>query len=66
VNHSNRDSASIQHSTLNHSVVELAYYARLIGDEIESDSVSEVTLDDLREELTEIESMIDEIERRYQ
>lgn len=50
---------------LNHSVVELAYYARLISDEMDDDEVTEEMLESIREEVTEIESVLDEIERRY-
>jgi hypothetical protein len=50
---------------LNHSVVELAHYTRIVGDEIESGAVTEDALDELREEITEIESVVNEIERRH-
>lgn len=50
---------------LNHSVVELAYYARHLCDEIESGSVTEGKVDDIKEEIAELEGIVNEIERRH-
>jgi len=50
---------------LNYSVVELAYYARLISNGMDKDEVSGETLESIREEIMEIESVLNEVERRY-
>lgn len=50
---------------LNHSIVELAHFARLAGSEIDEGEVSGELLEQIDEELTEIEGIVEEIERRY-
>lgn len=49
---------------LDHAVIELAYYTKVLGDEIEG-NVSEETINQVEEQLVAIESLIDEIQRRH-
>lgn len=50
---------------LNHSIVELAYFARQIGDAIDNGEVDDAVVEAAEEELVEVESVLAEIRRRY-
>jgi len=50
---------------LNRQVVDLAAAARDVGVAIQEDEIDEGVIDSLDTELTELESVVDEIERRY-
>jgi len=52
-------------AALNQQIVDMAAVARDAGIEIDDGVVSEESLDALRTELTEIENIIEEIQRRY-
>lgn len=49
---------------LDHAVIELAYYTKSLGDEIEEE-VTEETVERIEEQLGTIEGLIDEIHRRH-
>ena len=52
-------------AVLNQQIVDLASAAHKVGHEINDDSLEEESFDSLNTELSEIEAVIDEIERRY-
>lgn len=52
-------------AALEHQVVNVAHVAHLVGEEIPTDSVGGQGVDELRTEVTELETIIDEIEREY-
>ena len=52
-------------AVLNQQIVDLASAAHKVGHEINDDSLEEESFDSLNTELSELEAVIDEIERRY-
>ena len=52
-------------AVLNQQIVDLASAAHKVGHEINNDSLEEESFDSLNTELSELEAVIDEIERRY-
>jgi hypothetical protein len=52
-------------AVLNQQIVDLASAAHKVGHEINDDSLEEKSFDSLNTELSELEAVIDEIERRY-
>ena len=52
-------------AVLNQQIVDLASAAHKVGHEINDDSLEEESFDSLNTELSELEAVVDEIERRY-
>lgn len=50
---------------LNHSVVEIAYFAREIADSIEAGDVDEELLEEIDTEITEFKNVLEEVRRQY-